>query len=72
MSRKLCATALLCVIAMLVGAQTNDYVLKQAKELGMLTAIIFAIGIMLPVHIITVLHVLFSLYLRSLRTVVAT
>ena len=54
MSRKLCvAAALLCVIVVLVGGETNTYVLKQAKEFGMLTAILFAVGIMLLLHIIT-------------------
>ena len=39
MSRKLCcvAAALMCLLAALVGAQTNEQILADARDKGMLT-----------------------------------
>ena len=42
MSRKLCVTAaLLCLIEVVVSALTNNQVLRNAIDWGMLTAVIF-------------------------------
>ena len=57
MSRKLCvAAALLCVIVVLVSAQKNDEILAKARDFGMFTATIFAICIMLLLHMLATIY----------------